>query len=218
MSHPDLITRIGYLSPACVVFDFGGTLIDFTPLHINGFLSCLENGDRSRISSLLTDAVHAGMDSYAMAEHLAGGLGRRLDVDDLVLRKRVWVEHELQALVLPPDSCRLVEATMKICPTAVITQGMGLSVQQVLQRSLGADALHIRVLGRTSVEEHVDKEAMLRRVRSDLIDGVGMTVFVGDSAKDERIAAATGALFVRHSPFASIPVGGDLSQRTSVIH
>jgi len=216
--RPDKVTRIAVeltsiLSAIAtkghqlVCFDFGGTLFDFTPLHIRAFLEALKVDGGSPAASTVEHTVRAalvrGLDSFEMARRIATTLSCReeLDIDDIVIRKRSLIEDYLKNAKLEDSVCQFLVQTLGVSSVAVISLGHVGSMKTVLKGSLGDLADKIAVYGRHSAGERVEKSQLLRRAIKEA--GVPQTrmAYVGDAEVDESIALELGIDYIRVRSF-----------------
>lgn len=200
----DLI-RLKKYSAVCI--DFGGTLIDFAPLHIRGFLKVLklsEDGDAARtVASQVRADVVRGVDSYAMMASIARqvGLPQDLDVGVLVIKKRALVEEFMKDLALPQAACNFVNSLITRARVSVVSLGLVSSMEAVIQRSIGEPANLIRIYGRRSLDARLDKKGLVATALLDSGVSCKDFVYVGDAIVDQEIAGSIGVEGIRLQPF-----------------
>jgi phosphoglycolate phosphatase-like HAD superfamily hydrolase len=198
------ITNRGY---RLVCFDFGGTLLDFTPLHVRGFFDALGISEDSDCAQVVGRTVHAalvrGLDSFEMTRMIADALSWPADFDlnAVVLKKRSLVETYLRNTKLDEFVNIFLIQLLKLSSVAVISLGHIDSMKTVLNRSLGTKAGLIAVYGRHSASERVEKHQLLRRAIEDAGVPLRQVVYVGDADVDESIALYVGIDSIRVRPF-----------------
>src|SRR5437660_525034 len=112
-----LIESKGY---KLISFDFGGTLYDFTPLHVRAFLTALDIDEESDIAPLVAGTVRTalarGLDSFEMMRMIAEAVDlRNVDLDRFVVKKRLIVEESLKTARLDDSVCSFLLEVMNLC-------------------------------------------------------------------------------------------------------
>jgi phosphoglycolate phosphatase-like HAD superfamily hydrolase len=205
--YKDVFERIAVKRYRLVCLDFGGTLVDFTPLHVRGFLEALGLERSEGKSQIVADTVRLqalrGVDSYMMMKAIARSLNLIDEVylESLVIKKRRLVEGFLQEVRLPDEACWFIDSITKFSKMAVISLGLCRSMESVLSRSLGIAAERIHVYGRRSFDERVDKQELVCRAIRESGISKDLAVYVGDAAVDEEVAQKIGMDAIQLRPF-----------------
>ncbi|MGI5150727.1 hypothetical protein ACQEVC_30970 [Plantactinospora sp. CA-294935] len=184
-------------------FDFGGTLLDFEPIHVRSFLLTLDIVDRvaeRRVRHIVRASLHEGKDSVEMAWRIIRALSLDADPVQVAVEKRAFVEVLTARLILDADIVRAIVAVSEIAEIAVITRGTVQSTSGILRRSLPAHIFNeMQVVGREFLSGRLDKCRLL----ADAITSrpVCRAGYVGDSDEDKRIAEDAGIPFFMFRPF-----------------
>ncbi len=178
-----------------VIFDFGGTIYDFTPVHIECFIKALECcGSLVRVdvvNRLITQSIRAGEDSFAIASRLIQKFSLTLNSRDLAVQKRVFVEETIASTMLDEGPKQFIQKLVRDqIDVAIITRGMKQSTMRIVENTWPeADLVaEIPIFGRAEMSEVVDKRVFLRSALSHFGLPASQSLFVGDSMEDAEIA------------------------------
>jgi phosphoglycolate phosphatase-like HAD superfamily hydrolase len=204
----EVATVLRRAPPRLSCFDFGGTLFDFTPLHVTSFLSALglDEGAEpiaSDVAGVIQAAVAAGLDSFEMLRAVEQqiGLPRNARPEAIVVQKRAIVEERLRKESLHPLVCEFLMDARCYTMIAVLSLGLVSSMEAILKRSLNEKAKGIRIYGRRTLRDRVDKTEILRRVIEDHGVSAQEALYLADAEVDEASAAQVGIAFVRMRTF-----------------
>ena len=192
-----------------VCLDFGGTLLDFVPLHVDGFLEALglstADPKAAIVERTVMEAVAHGFDSFGMADALAAALDGDLSFerDGLVTDKRTVVERKLRSARLGTEALWFLGEVAAVTRLAVISLGLASSMREVLGRAPRGAIAELPVYGRASLDDRVDKGKLLRQALDDAWIPGRAAVYVGDADVDERVSVEAGVGFLRLCPFSS---------------
>ncbi|WP_420130370.1 HAD family hydrolase [Longimicrobium sp.] len=190
-----------------VCFDFGGTLFDFTPLHVSAFLNAMEvpfdTPLASQVESAVRSALFRGVDSFEMMREVAAQT-QKMDEQlcrDIVLKKRTLIEYYLDSAILDPNARSFLLRVMNYAHVAVLSRGLVQSMEDILARTFSVDPPSIRVYGRHSLDERVDKCALLETALRDSGIPKAASLYVGDAQVDRLLAEAVQLNFIHIQPF-----------------
>jgi phosphoglycolate phosphatase-like HAD superfamily hydrolase len=189
-----------------VVFDFGGTIFDFLPVHIESFwrascmLTSLGVGDNAAavlVENTVERSIAAGIDSFDIASALLASLGHDATMTgSLVEAKREIVEEMMSCAALTSETAATISRVAERSRVAVVTRGLVASTAAAVKGSLDPIlAASIEVFGRRGLSQRVDKEELVRTALNGL--SPSRALYVGDADVDERIARTLGTRFWR---------------------
>lgn len=189
-------------------FDFGGTLHDFTPIHIRAFCSALgidDSQDGSAVGRIVRLSLADGLDSVHMAQELIREYGAGSDPTSLAVRKRWFVEKLIAADSLCDEIVSFLIRVSEVAQFSVITRGLQSSTSSILARSLPACLRErILVLGRSDLIERPNKEELLRKAIDDMHSPMNSSCYLGDSCNDGIVAARANIRFFHLVPFDGV--------------
>jgi phosphoglycolate phosphatase-like HAD superfamily hydrolase len=114
---------------------------------------------------------------------------------DVVVRKRALVERYLRDAVLGRTVRESILKLHSRAHVAILSRGLVASMRSIVDRSVPDAANDVRIYGRNSLDERVNKEDLLRRAMHDVGSPARSTVYVGDADVDRHIAAVIGVKF-----------------------
>jgi phosphoglycolate phosphatase-like HAD superfamily hydrolase len=181
-----------------VIFDFGGTIYDFTPVHVECFREALGRcGSRVHLDAVkpvVARSIRAGEDSFAIADRLIQKFALVLDSRELAVQKRVLVEERIALTRLEEGPKQfMLELVRDQVGVAIVTRGMKQSAKRIVENTwpeIERVAEKIPVFGRLEMSEVTNKRLLLRLALRHFCLPAAQSLFVGDSKEDAEIALA----------------------------
>lgn len=200
----DVVSWVREIGPSVCVFDFGGTLLDFEPIHVSAFKrACAERGiESTSVVSVVRTGLQAGLDSFEMARELAPDAAGDEFLEALALRKRDFVEDALVGVELELPTRTMLEELCELTTVAVITRGREESTRAILEGSLPSGVSRkVLIAGRKSSGARLSKQARLQELLLRAGASPERAAYIGDSDEDERIARRLAIPFVLFQPY-----------------
>ncbi len=177
------------------IFDFGGTIYNFTPVHIDCFLSALEgyisSSGRNTVAQITSHSIRVGEDSFSIARRLIQEFSLTLDARELAINKRLLVESYIVSTALEEAPKRAIGQLLTGGKrVAIITRGMKQSVLRIIENSWPEVGMadRMEVFGRSTIGEVVYKTELLKSAIATYSGGKDHSIFIGDSEEDKRIS------------------------------